>query len=277
MRALLALAIALPLVLAGCSGSDGKAPATPPGPLVEGWVVDAAYVPVAGATVRIDGLQVNGTTDEAGHFSFEAPTGLDLLVVVAADGFVAESQLVPAFSGPAHVLNFSLERVPFEAPYHLASSFTGTVSCGVTVVLQEDPERPHEHQGVRCSETVLPNQNNVWNYTIPANSTGLVLEGFWEAQTPASEALVVKAEVVGTGQVLAFLESMSPLRVQMSSANLAQAAEDGRTYMTITVTPGAGTGSHEHGAFGVFVEQQFQLVMTAFFNGPVDPAYTVAT
>ena len=152
-----------------------------------------------------------------------------------------------------------------KAPYVLHEA--GQLIVGVVA------ERPGEIVG---SLDLLPNQNNVWNYTIPANSTGLVLEGFWEAQTPLSEALVVKAEVVGTGQVLAFLESMSPLRVQMSSANLAQAAEDGRTYMTVTVTPGAGSGSHEHGAFGAFVEQQFQLVMTAFFNGPVDPAYSVA-
>lgn len=275
MRGLPAVLAALPLLLAGCSGGEGAPPA-PPGPRLEGWVVDAARVPVEGAAVVLSGLAGNATrTDAEGHFGLDAPSGIDLLVIVEADGFRSSSRVVPAFSGATHVLNFSLERIPLAAPYTQVASFRGTVSCGLTVVLQEDPDRPHEHQGVRCDPALPTGQNNVWNYTIPDNATGLVLEGFWEPQTAFSEALVVKAEVVGTGQVLAFLESMSPLRVQLSSANVAQATEDGRTFMTITVTPGAGSGSHEHGAFGVFVEQEFQLVVTAFFNGPVDPAYSV--
>lgn len=275
MRALLALAAALPLLLAGCGDGQGGAAAEPLGPVVEGWVLDAARKPIEAAAVTVDGLAANATTDAAGHFAFVGPSGVDLLVTVRADGFVAESQLVPAFSGPSHVLNFSLERVPFAAPYVEVSDFRGTISCALTVILQEDPNNPHEHQGARCADAGLPGERNVWNYTIPANASGLVLEGFWDPQTAFSEALVVKAEVVGTGQVLAFLESMSPLRVQMGAANVAQATEGGRTFMTITVKPGAGSGSHEHGAFGVFLEQDFRLVITAFFNGPVDPSYSI--
>ena len=275
MRALLAAVLVAPLLLAGCSDGKGGPPEAAPGPVVEGWVVDAVRAPVPGASVLVQGTNTSATTDAEGHYRFEATAGVDLLITAAADGFVAESQIVPAFSGAQHILNFSLERVPVAEPYHLSSAFDGFISCGFTVVAQEDPSRPHEHQGVRC-DTVLPvgTTNNVWNYTIPTNATGLILEGFWEAQTPASEALVVKAQVAGTGQVLAFLESSNPLRVQMSSANLKTAAEDGRTHIVVTVTPGAGTGSHEHGAVGVFVEQPFRLVMTAFFNGPVDPSYT---
>ena len=274
MRASSALALLLlSLALAGCS--DGKtAPPPPAGPAVEGWVVDSIRAPVADATVQVEGLGLNATTDDEGHFSLAAPPGVDLLVIVSAEGFLVESQLVPAFSGAYHVLNFTLARVPDATPYHTTTDFRGTVPCGVTLVLQEDPNNPHQHQGVRCSE-VVPTEANVWNYTIPADATGLVLEGSWEAQTPASEALVIKAEVAGTDQVLAFLETSSPLRIQLGSANLAQAAEGGRTFITVTVTPGAGTGSHEHGAVGLFVEQEFRLFMTAFFNGPVDSAFSV--
>lgn len=278
MRALLALAAALPLLLAGCSDGQAEDEGAEPGPVVQGWVVDASRVPVVGAAVLVQGTNLTLATDQEGHYRFEAPPAIDLLVTVAADGFVSESQIVPAFSGAQHVLNFSLERLPAADPYHVASTFDGIVSCGVTLVLQEDPDNPHTHQGLRC-DTVLPGvtTNHVWNYTIPDNSTGLILEGFWEPQTPASQALVVKAEVAGTGQVLAFLETMSPLRIQLSAANLQQAAEDGRTHIVVTVTPGAGTGSHEHGAVGVFVDQPFTLVMTAFFNGPVDPSYVTPT
>jgi hypothetical protein len=270
----LALLAAVAL-LAGCSEPPAAAPSGPVGPLVEGWVVDARLTPVMGARVFVQGQNLTATTDEEGHYAFQAPPGLDLLVIVQADGFRSSSQLATAFSGTRHVLNFSLERLPSATPYHLSTEFEGRLTCAFTLVLQEDPDRPHQHTGVSCNN-VTPVQTNVWNYTIPANTTGLVLEGFWEPQTPFSEALVIKAEVPDTGQVLAFLESSGPLRVQLSAANVAEAGKDGRTILRVTVTPGAGTGSHEHGAIGLFLEQSFQLVMTAFFNGPVDPTFTVA-
>ena len=128
-----------------------------------------------------------------------------------------------------------------------------------------------------ASVEVLPDGNNVWNYTIPDNTTGLVLEAFWEPQSELSKALVVKASIPQTGEVLAFVESMSPLRIQMSKVALAQNLAAGHSPSSIVVTPGAGTGNHDHGAAGAFFQQPFQLVMTAFFNGPVDPSYSVVT
>lgn len=271
MRALALLAL-LPL-LAGCSQAP-EAPPEVPGPVVEGFVLDAARAPIVGAAVAVQGQAANATTDDAGHFAFEAPAGVELLVTVTAPGFVPSSQIVPAFSGERHVLNFTLVRVAFAEPYRTVEDFNGVVSCGVTAVVGEDPSAPHEHKGVRCDE-VLPDGQNVWNYTIPDNTTGLVLEGFWEAQSEVSRALVLKATIPETGEVLAFVESMSPLRVQLSKVALAQNLAAGHPLVSIVVTPGAGTGNHDHGAVGAFAQQPFQLVMTAFFNGPVDPAYTV--
>ena len=271
----LALLALLPL-LAGCSQAPAP-PAEVPGLLVEGVVVDAALAPVADARVIVQGsnASANATTDASGWFAFEAPPGADLLVTVSAAGFVPESQVVAAFSGARHTLNFTLERVPFAAPYTTVESFDGVVSCGVTAVVGEDPSAPHEHKGVRCDE-VVEGGSNVWNYTVPANSTGIVLEGFWEPQSELAKALVVKATIPETGEVLAFVESMSPLRVQMSALSLARNLAAGHDTITVVVNPGAGTGNHDHGAAGAFVQQPFQLVMTAFFNGPVDPTYTVA-
>lgn len=275
MRAFLALALLLPSALAGCS--EGQAPpAVDAGPLVEGYVLDEARAPVPDASVVVRGLTVNGTTGADGHFAFQAPTGVELLVTAQAPGFIASSQIVPAFSGSRHVLNFTLERMPFGEPYTLVSDFKGSVSCGLTAVVGEDPSSPHEHKGVRCSE-VVPSETNVWNYTIPLNTTGLVFEAFWDPQTDLSAALVFKATIPETGEILGFKESANPARIQLSAVSLAQNLAAGHTVLKVVVTPGAGTGEHEHGAVGVFVEQEFQLVMTAFFNGPVDPTYSIAT
>lgn len=274
MRAFLALALLLPLALAGCSEAEAP-PAVEPGPTVEGFVLDNARAPVPGATVVVQGSTVNGTTGEDGHFAFQAPMGVELLVTAQAPGFIAASQVVPPFSGAHHVLNFTLERMPFAEPYTLVSDFKGSVSCGVTAVVGEDPWSPHEHKGVRCNDLV-PSPGSVWNYTIPLNTTGLVLEAFWEPQTELSAALVFKAMIPETREVLAFKESASPARMQLSSVSLAQNLAAGHTVLSVAVGPGAGTGEHEHGAVGVFVEQEFQLVITAFFNGPVDATYSVA-
>src|SRR5687767_6847028 len=98
MRAFLAMALLLPLALAGCS--DGQdPPAVETGPLVEGFVLDEARAPVPDATVVVRGLTVNGTTGADGHFAFQAPSGVELLVTAEAPGFIASSQVVPAFSG----------------------------------------------------------------------------------------------------------------------------------------------------------------------------------
>src|SRR5687767_12453472 len=168
MRAFLALALLLPFALAGCSEEQAP-PMAEAGPLVEGFVLDKARAPVPAATVVVRGLTVNGTTGADGHFAFQAPSGVELLVTAQAPGFISSSQVVPAFSGSRHMLNFTLERVPFAEPYTFVSDFKGTVSCGATAVVGEDPSSPHEHKGVRCSE-VLPSDTHVWNYTIPHNT-----------------------------------------------------------------------------------------------------------
>jgi hypothetical protein len=270
LPALLAL---LPL-LAGCSQAPEAPPAEPAAVVVGGFVLDPARAPVEGAAVTVQGQAANATTDAAGRFSLEAPTGVDLLLTASAAGFVPQSQLVPAFSGARHDLSFTLQRVPFDEPYTAVQDFNGVVSCGVTVVVGEDPSSPHEHRGLRCDD-LLPDWNNAWNYTIPHNTTGVVLEGFWEPQSELSKALVVKASIRATGEVLGYVETMSPLRIQLSKVALQQNLAAGHDILAIVVTPGAGTGNHDHGAAGAFVQQRFQLVATAFFNGPVDPAYTV--
>lgn len=274
MRAFLAWALLLPFALAGCSQEQPR-PAVETGPLVEGYVLDEARAPVPAATVVVRGLTVNGTTGPDGHFAFQAPSGVELLLTAQAPGFIASSQVVPAFSGTYHLLNFTLERMPFAEPYTVVSDFKGSVTCGVTAVVGEDQSSPHEHKGVRCSE-LIPSDTHVWNYTIPLNTTGLVLEAFWDPQTDLAAALVFKATIPETGEILGFKESASPARIQLSAVSLAQNLAAGHTVLSVVVGPGAGTGEHEHGAVGAFVEQGFQLVMTAFFNGPVDPAYSIA-
>jgi hypothetical protein len=271
--AVLVAALLLPL-LAGCSSAPEARPVAA-GPFVEGWIVDARFAPVAGARVAAVGLGANASTDEGGHYSFGVPAGVELLVVAEADGFVAQSRSVSAGSGDHLVVNFTMERVPAAAPYQTVEAFDGILRCGVVVVVGEDPARPHEHRGLRCS-TVLEDDANTWLYTIPSNASGLVIEAVWEAQSQMSRSMLLNVSVQATGEVLGFQEGLSPLRAQPSRFKLDLERQAGNGVLSIRMESGAGTGNHEHGAAGATVEQPFRLFATAFYNGPVDPSYSVA-
>lgn len=269
------LALCLVLAMAGCTTPAPDAEVTAPaGPIVEGWVVDERLVPIAQAQVRVAGLGLNTSTDANGHYSLSPPGQVDLVVILEADGFVAQSRSIGARSGERHVLNFTLERIPDARPYHTVTTHAGVLRCGAVAVLAEDPSRPHEHQGLRCSQT-LEDTRNAWLYDAPSNTTGIILEVAWVPQSELAQALVLKVVAEGTGDLLAFIEGTSVLRVQLSAVNLAQLLTLGQPTLRITLEPGAGTGNHEHGAAGAFVEQAFDVYATAFFNGPVDASYSI--
>lgn len=271
-----ALALVAVLALAGCSGGESQGvPGEPVGPLVEGWIVDERIVPVVGATVRLAGAGAETMTDDEGHYALQGPVGAELVLVVQAEGFLPQSRGVSSAAGARQVLNFTLERVPVAEPYDELEQFQGILRCGVVATTQEDPSRPHEHQGVRCSQ-LLNDTSNRWAYTVPANTTGVVVEAAWDPQSEVSQAMVMKVATAATGEVLGFIEGTSMLRQQLSSTKLQQELQAGHDVLHISLEPGAGTGNHEHGAAGAFVNQGFTLYATAFFNGPVPPTYTVA-
>lgn len=271
-----AVALVLAVALAGCSkGGSPAAGPEPVGPTVEGWIVDERIVPVEGAVVRLAGLGQEAVADAEGHYVLQAPPATDLVLLVEAPGFRPQTRALSAASGAHQVLNFTLERVPVAQPYDTLEKFDGVLRCGFVVTTQEDPSRPHEHQGVRCSQ-VLNDTSNRWLYVIPANVSGLVVEVDWDPQSEVSQALVLKIVTQATGEVLGFIEGTPIIRQQLSSAKLQQELQAGHDVLAITLEPGAGTGNHEHGAAGAFVNQGFTVYATAFFNGPVPPDYSVA-
>lgn len=273
MRILAVLCI-LCVALAGCSRGGTDAPAETPGPVVEGWVVDERIVPVSGAVVRLAGAGLETRTEEDGHYSLDVPRGLDVVVVIEAPGYKPASGAVGAQSGDHHFLNFSLERIPVAEPFDEVQQFNGILRCGIVATTQEDPSRPHEHQGIRCSQA-LNDTGNRWSYHLSPGLTGAVVEVAWDAQSEVAQALVLKITVEATGEVVGHIEGTSVMRLQLSSVKLAQEMQAGHTVLAMVLEPGAGTGNHEHGAAGAFVQQPFVIYATAFFNGPVPPSYSI--
>jgi hypothetical protein len=273
MRPAVLLTPILVALLAGCTdGAPG--PAQSSLPLLEGWILDVRLAPVVGARVTAVGVDGGSVTDEGGHYAFDVPAGIQVLVVAEMQGFVAQSRAVSAGSGDHLIVNFTLDRVPAEEPYRTVESFEGILHCGVVVVALEDPSRPHQHTGVRCS-MVTDDDQNVWSYTVPPTTTGLVIECVWEPQSDLAQSLLLNVSVQATGEVLGFQEGISPLRAQTSRVKLDLERRAGHDVLDITIESGAGTGNHEHGAVGATAEQTFRLFVTAFYNGPVDPGYSV--
>ena len=272
----LACALLLAGMLAGCA-STSVGPAPPQRMVVEGWLLDEAIRPVAGGLVAAQGWLDNATSGEDGRFLLTAPPGLDLYLTVRAPGFLPTTRFLPAGSGLHQWLNVTLERLPSDAPRVEVEDWQGFLECAATVVVNEDPSNPHEHQGVRCSDH-LPDEldRNVWRYRVPPGASGLVVEVAWEPGTHLARSLVLKAEAESSGEVVGFLESPSILRLQVAASQLERlAGSDGGT-LRLTILPGAGAGSHEHGAAGLFVEQPFTIYASAFFHQPADPNYSIA-
>lgn len=266
------LALGLALLLAGCF--QPTAPAAPAAfVVVQGWIVDERLVPIVNASVTWTGTNASTQSRPDGFYRLEGPVGVEGLLVFEQAQHAAQARAVSAASGRLHWLNVTLVRLPVLEPYAETQSFQGILRCGVVATTQEDPSRPHEHQGVRCSQT-LNDTSNRWEYTIPSDTTGIVVEAFWDAQSPVAQAMVLKI-VSASGEVFGFAESTSPNRLQLSSFKLQQELAAGSDLLVMTLEPGAGTGNHEHGAVGAFVQQSFTVYATAFFHAPVPPTYSI--
>lgn len=267
-----AFVVALAMLLAGCS-QDGPPSRAPPAPQVQGIVVDTTLRPLPGIEVVETGSGARTSTDENGFYVLAVPRLSEVVLVWQGEGFVAQSR---GFGGVAGVAwaNVTLERVPITDPFVVVRSFEGFLRCAAVGTFVEDPSRPHEHEGVRC-HALLNDTANTWVLDVGAQAEGLVIEVAWEAQSPLASALVVRV-VAPDGDVFGFQEGQSMLHLQVSAVKLAQALEAGPLALTIALEAGAGTGNHEHGAVGVFVNQRFTVFASEFHNGPAPIGYSVA-
>lgn len=265
----------LVVALAGCTQGTGPKEIIPAGPTIEGWVTTPAQVPIEGATVAVAGQNLSTVTDREGHYSLVAPPGMSLVITATAQGYLPASRATGESSGARHTLNFTLQNVPTSAPYSIVEKQEGFIQCAITAVVLEDQGSPHSHQGANCS-TAVNDTRNIWHNAIPNNASGLVMELQWKPNSELAQGLVMKIVVDGSDDILGFVEGRSIVRVHVSQDKLQENLNAGHSRYTVTITPGAGTGEHEHGAIGVFIEQPFTIYATTFFNGPVDPAYSIA-
>lgn len=152
-----AVAVALAVLvgtLAGCSGPDSSAEvvvqsqpqdaaeagtqvienatipaATPPKDgsrgHIAGVVVDEAIRPIAGAKVRLPGLDLTRTSDRDGSFSFVDLVPASYLLTVAKPGYLAAQALLEVNEGEFTRAKVVLTAIPPPTPYHVVQKFDG--------------------------------------------------------------------------------------------------------------------------------------------------------
>lgn len=274
---LLAVAAVLAIALAGCGDDTGGAGPPPQSgggllPMLHGYVFDPAVRPLAGVTVKV--LDTNSTvaTDANGFFGFDGlPTEQFLVIVASLPGFVSGSkQVTLTAEGPVR-LNFTLDPVPVEVPYHSVEKHEMLVECQLGVVVNDQNETFGCGSGARNTDT--------WEIAVAERLSGAVIEVYWEPTTMAAESMGARLETLELGQlnlVLSEVVGTSPLRLSVPQATAERYyVSGGLMRLTVYAAPNADENEAGIGA-SLLAEQAITAYSSLFYVAPPDPAYTIA-
>lgn len=92
---------------------------------ISGVVVDAALHPLAGAVVKIPGLDLQDAARRDGSFSFTELNPTAYYLTVNVTGFYGAEAMVLVEAGKIARVRFVLDAVPPPTPYHITRSFNG--------------------------------------------------------------------------------------------------------------------------------------------------------
>jgi hypothetical protein len=280
-NALVAAASVAALLLAGCSGGGSGATSTSAGPpagtpLLQGFVLSEAVVPIVGASVRVLDTNATTLTDKSGHFAFAAlPVDKILIAVATKDGYTPTSKQVSIPSQSAVILNFTMAAVPTKKPFVQQIPFKMFLACEVAT------EVSGQNQTYKCDTGGSTGAGNVDQWEIPVTNdlAGAVIELFWTTQSPLGSALHAKLETLDLGQlnvVLAEKTSTSPLRIIVPEVTAKKYyTPGGKMKLTVRADPNNDANEVAAGA-GVVFEQQIDAYASLFYVAPPPSDYTIA-
>lgn len=279
MRVILMLLI---LAFSGCIGEE-PAPVSDDGGAsgytdtaqeqLSGWIFDPAIAPIAGASIKIQGLGIDVASDDEGYYGIdELPVGELLVVIVQADGYLPSSKSITLQPETRSRLNFTLAEVPEDTPYSQVLTAEGIISC--SSVVRENGAR-HEYD---CSPDGVPD-NRVWEFPVEGDVAGIVIEVVWEPNTDQARDLYLVVETVNFGEfdeVLAEQEGASILRGQVTADDAKRFYSQGGLVRT-TVDIGRNVEGEELGAgAGLAFQQSFDIFATVFYVEGPPGDYTIA-
>jgi hypothetical protein len=242
MRTLLAAALALLPLLAGCSGGDGgpEAPleATATTGILKGVVVDEAIRPLLGVRITVplaDGTLLNSTTEADGAFAFDelAPGGY--VVQVRKLGYLDAAVAANVTAGEAEPAGLRIQMLAdvLNSPFIEQFQFSGFLQCSFTAfVARVAACNPSEAAQPLCNTPVPVCTGPIDNLTsdefMAVHSVSrqtvrfLQSELVWEAGSQLSEGLkaLPGSRDPLTGEINDYraFEGKSPLAMPMDGA-----------------------------------------------------------
>lgn len=292
------LALALTALLAGCATApaDDDAVVIAPGVgNLQGVVVDQTIRPVAGAEVRLATLNLTGTTDDAGRFTWEGLAPGSYLVEASHPLFDHTQVAVQVVEGEVATAKLQLNRQIFAQPYTTTQAFDGFLVCSVGFFVYAS-EECGEGTGVPCEVPVLGCQRvggsdgnkAQWDFWLdgPFVRT-LVVDMTWDPSSPTfDDAYLVLAtdwtcDPFCIGNELNITTGGNPLYLTDTITNGTTVANTGNVSVTAEtrfstfVWPDWGHGDPTNA--DVAFNQRFQVFATAFYYLPAPAGWSFLT
>ncbi|MBI2076921.1 MAG: carboxypeptidase regulatory-like domain-containing protein [Euryarchaeota archaeon] len=183
-RSAMGIAAALLLAFSGCVSDAGSsasvsASAAPPTfdeatGAIEGYVVNDAFEPLAGAQVGIKDSDQATTADAAGRFALGSLPPATYVVLAQALGYEAQARTILVEAGKAVELQFMLVALPTEEAFTQTLRFEGLIECAWGV------------SGV-ATGNCLPIQSTLQQYNLP-NPTNTKIIGLFSHSDPKKVA-----------------------------------------------------------------------------------------
>lgn len=174
--------------LAGCSGGDaGGADATgPPADdqttgTVEGIVVDAELLNVAGAAVAIPPAGVETTTGDDGRFLLEGVSAGSHTLFVNKLGYEAETKRIDVVAGQTTEVEVTLTAIAVQDPYADVVPFAGYFECSMAAA-----DVLWTGCGYVAHGTVFPDDVTTGFYTKESGGQQILHELTWESTSLAT-------------------------------------------------------------------------------------------
>lgn len=239
-----------------------------------GQVVSDGFEPIEGATVVIQGLDVNATTNIAGRYKLEGLAPGDHQVFAQADGFKVERKAAELVAGQATQVSFVLERLPSETPHIVARELSGFLECqtgAVVLTMNCVPiQNVLDDLGTNPTNT---EQILKWEFD-PNGLEALVAEMVWNPPTNGfAEELQLLVEQDSTdlveGGTYGSAQGPSPVRLELIGWDAIPKAADNETegvFQTRTFPP------YEPGT--IVFQQKFTVFMSYFYHQLPTPGYT---
>lgn len=264
------------ILLAGCATHPATPGAETEGdaPILQGYVLDPALRPLAGANITIAAVNATTVTDHNGHYAFRDLPGTEALVAVAEmPGYVPLGRSVQLSAGNSTMLNFTMVPVPTAKPYVEQQQFKGFLSCQAVLTANDN------NNGADCGTSTTTNRN-IWEFNVGSNVAGIVLETAWTPKSQLAQFLNATVETVGLGDQdaqLSAVEGASILRAQVTHDQSLKYYPEGGT-VRIKINAATATKEQEQAAgLGLAAEQEFQIIASIFYVTPPDPTFSAAT